>query len=63
MPATGTKVERIERRQVEELDAAVAHLRQQIGVGAELVGGEQLDVDAAAGRLANAVDAPPARGC
>ena len=30
--------------------------RQQVGVGAELVGGKQLDLEPAAGRLADAVD-------
>ena len=56
MPATGTKVARMERGQVEELDAAVADLGQQVGVRAELVGREQPDVEPAAGRLADAVD-------
>ena len=42
IPAAGTSVARIGRGQIEELDAAVAHLRQQVGVGAELVGREEL---------------------
>ncbi|NYH14897.1 hypothetical protein GGD41_002125 [Paraburkholderia bryophila] len=52
---------RRERRQnrrglVEELHAAVAHLREQIGVGAELILRKQLDVEAAVGRVANVID-------
>ena len=45
-----------ERGQVEELDGAVADLREQVGVGAELVGREEPDVEPAGGRLADAVD-------
>ena len=56
MPAAGTKVARIERRQVEELDAAVADLRQEIGVGAELIGRKQLDLEPPARRFADAID-------
>ena len=56
MPAAGTKVARIERGQVEELDAAVADLSQQVGVGAELIGREQLDLEPPAGGLADAVE-------
>ena len=43
-------------RQVEELDAAIADLRQQIGVRTELVGRKQLDFEPAAGRLADAIE-------
>ena len=42
--------------QVEEFHAAATHLREQVGIGAQLVGGEQLDVQPAAGRLADAVE-------
>jgi hypothetical protein len=41
---------------IEELHTAVADLREQIGVRSQLVGGEELDIQASAGRLANAVD-------
>lgn len=41
---------------VEELDAAAANLGQKLGVGAELIGREQPDLQPAAGRFANTVD-------
>src|SRR6516165_8658077 len=44
-----------ERRQIEELNAAAAYLRQQIGIGAELICGKQLDIDSTRRRFANAV--------
>ena len=47
IPAAADSVE-IDRRKIEEVDAAAANLRQKIRVGAELIGREQLDIYPAA---------------
>ena len=56
----GDAGDRRDRRQdgagdVQELDAAAAHLGEQIGVGAELAGREEPDLQPAAARLLDAV--------
>ena len=45
--AFGTRVREDQRREREELHAAGPHLAQHVGVGAELVVGKDLDLDAA----------------
>ena len=44
-----------QRRRREEVDAAAAHLRQHVGVAAQLVVREDLDLDAAVGLLGDAL--------
>ncbi len=55
MPAAGASVARIDEAWLKNSTPPLAHLREQIGVGAELVRREELDVELAGRRFADLV--------